>query len=219
MVSQRDWRSAPVGPGRILQQSRNPTSVFQIISNQSNFMNLPSFQFLKLTEPTLTTISSPKLDLIARTWEHIASRYLSRLETNRILAGRVRSIRLLAVHDGIHSVIDPGNGHIYKVPSEGYTTEAAFAAAVRASHDVLVSIFNDPASVSDLGHLLEESLALVGNEIEKAAGQTSGAESAAAYLQTFAPLLVNHHTALRRALALRPVQSRELAGAGWRRSA
>jgi len=182
-------------------------------------MNLPSFQFLQLTESALTTISSPKLDLIGQTWEHIASRYLRRLESNRILAGRVRSIRLLAVHDAIHAVIDPGNGYIYKSQSEGYTTEAAFAAAVQASHDVLASVFDDPDSVSDLGHLLEESLALVGNGIEKAAGATSGAESAAAYLQTFAALLVNHHTAVRRPPALRPVSSRELAGVGWRRSA
>lgn len=182
-------------------------------------MNLPSFQFLQLTESSITTVSSPKLDLISQTWEHIAGRYLRRLESNRILAGRVRSVRLLAVHDAIHSVIDPGNGHIYKSQSEGYTTEAAFAAAVRASHDVLTSIFNDPASVSDLGHLLEESLALIGNEVEKAAGETSGSESAAAYLQAFTPLLVNHHTAVRRAPSLRPVSPRELTGAGWRRSA
>lgn len=182
-------------------------------------MNIPSFQFLQLASPSLTTISSPKLDLIAQTWEHIASRYLRRLESNRILAGRIRSVRLLAVHDAIHAVIDPGNGYIYKSQSEGYATEAAYAAAVQASHDVLVSIFNDPQSVEDLGHLLEESLALVGNPVEKAAGATSGAESAAAYLLTFAPLLVNHHTAVRRAPALRPLGSRELVGAGWRRSA
>ncbi len=181
-------------------------------------MNLPSFQFLQLAHPFPTTISSPKLDLISLTWDHIAARYIKRLESNRIFAGRVRSIRLLAVHDAIHSVVDPGNGYIFKEISGGSTTEAAFAATVRASHDILVSVFNDPASVSDLGHLLEESLALVGNETEKAAGSGSGARSAAAYLGTFAPLLVNHHTAVRRAPVLQPV-SRGLAVTGWRRSA
>lgn len=181
-------------------------------------MNIPSFQFLQLTEPSYTTVSSPKLDLISQTWEHIAKRYLSRLESNRILAGRIRSIRLLAVHDAIHSVIDPGNGHIYKQQSEGYTTEAAYAAAVHASHDILTALFSDAASRSDLRHLLEESLSLIGNETEKAAGATSGSESAAAYLKTFAPLLVDYR-AERKAPVIYSNHSYEPVGADWRKSA
>lgn len=181
-------------------------------------MNLPSFQFLQLVDPNPTTVSSPKLDLISLTWEHIANRYLRRLETNRILAGRVRSIRLLAVHDAIQSVVDPGNGYIFKESSTATTTEAAYAAAVKASHDILAAVFNSQEDQEDLGHLLEESLELIGSESGKYAGSLTGAASARTYLGTFGPLLVNHHTAVRRPPALQPV-ARGQAGAGWRRSA
>ena len=181
-------------------------------------MNLPSFQFLRLAEPFPTTISSPKLDLISLTWDHIAARYLKRLESNRILAGRVRSIRLLAAHDAIQAVVDPGNGYVFKEIAGGSSTEAAYAAVVKASHDILVSVFDDPAAITDLGHLLEESLALIGNEVEKTAGERTGARSAAAYLATFAPLLVNHPPPVRRAPALQPA-ARAYAGSGWSRSA
>ena len=143
------------------------------------------------TELVATTVSSPKLDLIQATWTHIAERYLKRIENNRILTGRVRAVRLLAVHDAIHSVIDPGNGHIYKEISEGSTIEAAYAAAVKASHDVLASVFTDPDDREDLADHLEESLSLIGKEDEKEAGVLSGADAAAAYVRNFALLIVN----------------------------
>lgn len=144
-----------------------------------------------------TTVSSPKLDLIQSTWTHIAERYLQRIESNRILSGRVRAIRLLAVHDAIHSVIDPGNGHIYKDISEGSTIEAAYAAAVQASHDVLAAVFTDPDDREDLADHLEESLSLIGKEDEKEAGLFSGADSATAYIRSFAPLIANRGPAHR----------------------
>lgn len=159
-------------------------------------MNLPISQFIPVSEPLTTTVSSPKLDLISFAWDHIAARYLSRLASNRVLAGRVRSIRSLAVHDAIQSVVDPGNGHIYREISAGTTTEAAFAAAVQASHDILAAVFARPGDRSDLEDLLAESLDLIGDESEKSAGILSGHESAAAYLSTFATLLVAHHQPL-----------------------
>lgn len=154
-------------------------------------MNLSTAQLVS------TTVSSPKLDLIQATWTHIAERYIQRIESNRILTGRVRAIRLLAVHDAIHSVIDPGNGHIYKDISEGSTIEAAYAATVQASHDVLAAVFTDPEDREDLADHLEESLSLIGKENEKEAGLFSGADSATAYIRSFAPLVVNRGSARR----------------------
>lgn len=165
-------------------------------------MNLSQDHLIRISEPLATTVSSPKLDLIQLAWEHIAERHLRRIRHNRILLGRVRAVRLLAVHDAVHSVIDPGNGHIYREISEGSTLEAAFAAAAQASHDVLASVFSDPEDRENLAHLLEESLGLVGKEDEKEAGAFSGAESARAYLKAFAPLLLDHAAADKR----RPVQ-------------
>ncbi|MES2657120.1 MAG: hypothetical protein V4689_00810 [Verrucomicrobiota bacterium] len=155
-------------------------------------MNLSISQLIQITEPLSTTVSSPKLDLIQLAWDHITQRYLQRIGSNRIFAGRVRAIRLLAVHDAIHSVIDPGNGNIYKEISEGSTIEAAYAAAVKSSHDVLAAVFTDSEDREDLADLLDESLSLIGKEDEKAAGIFSGSDSASAYLRNFAPLLVNH---------------------------
>lgn len=180
-------------------------------------MNLPSEQFLQIVQPFPTTVSSPKLDLVALTWNHIAERYLRRLEPNRIHAGRVRSIRLLAVHDAIHSVIDPGNGYIFHEISAASGTSAAAAATIRASHDLLASVFTATEDRADLADLLEESLSLLGNDAEIPAGIASGARAAAAYLQAFSPLLTH-----RPAHADRGFQSagrqREFAG-WWRRSA
>ncbi|RYD27630.1 MAG: hypothetical protein EOP87_20880 [Verrucomicrobiaceae bacterium] len=156
-----------------------------------------------------TTVSSPKLDLIQATWSHIAERYLKRIENNRILTGRVRSIRLLAVHDAIHSVIDPGNGHIYREISEGSTIEAAYAATVKASHDVLAAVFTDAGDREDLADHLEESLALIGKEDEKEAGIFSGADSATSYIRSFALLIVNRGATRRNAFR----HSRDLAAA------
>ena len=172
-------------------------------------MNLTFAPLLQYSEPLLTTVSSPKLDLIEQTWDHIADRYIARIKNNRIFAGRVRSILSLATYDALHSVIDPGNGHIFKEISEGSTIEAAAAAAVKASHDVLSAVFTDPTDQQDLADLLEESLALFGNEEEKRAGLTSGERSASTYIKAFSPLLVEHRH--HRNLLRRPV--RELAAA------
>lgn len=187
-------------------------------------MNLPSFQFLQLLQPPSTTVSSPKLDLIALTWEHITDRYLQRIESNRILVGRVRSIRLLAVHDAIQSVIDPGNGYIYKEISNGSTIEASFAAIVQASHDILATIFDDASDQADLADLLEESLSLIGNAEEKAAGTVSGARSAATYSAAFATLLKPSASPARRSTTTRTspslaVANRLFSATEWRRSA
>lgn len=188
-------------------------------------MNLPSFQFLQLLQPPSTTVSSPKLDLIALTWEHITDRYLKRIESNRILAGRIRSIRLLAVHDAIQSVIDPGNGYIYKEISNGSTIEASFAAVVQASHDLLAAVFDGAADRTDLADLLEESLSLIGNAEEKAAGSVSGARSAATYVAAFSTLLNPSTSPARRSPAARTsspslaVANRLFSATEWRRSA
>jgi len=188
-------------------------------------MNLPSFQFLQLLQPPSTTVSSPKLDLIALTWEHIADRYLQRIESNRILAGRVRSIRLLAVHDAIQSVIDPGNGYIYKEISNGSTIEASFSAIVQASHDILAVVFDDPTDRADLSDLLEESLSLIGNAEEKAAGTVTGARSASIYVSAFATLLKPSASPAHRSSKPRltspslAVANRLFSAQEWRRSA
>lgn len=176
-------------------------------------MNLPSAQFLQVVQPFPTTVSSPRLDLVALAWTHIADRYLRRLESNRIHAGRVRSIRLLSVHDAIHSVIDPGNGHIFNEISTGSGTTAASAAAIQASHDLLAAIFTSPDDRADLADLLEESLALLPDDAERSAGTSSGARSAATYLQVFASLLTP------REAGRGAFQHRGAAGFFWQRSA
>jgi hypothetical protein len=187
-------------------------------------MNLPTSEFLQLVEPLPTTVSSPKLDLIALTWDHIANRYLQRIEPNRVLAGRVRSIRLLAVHDAIQSVIDPGNGHIFKEISRGSTIEASFAATIQASHDILAAVFDSAQDRADLADLLAESLALIGKDDEKSAGTLTGASSAAAYLRTFSPLLQNHRVTppaarFRESLATVGSRSHRSWPVEWQRSA
>ena len=180
------------------------------------FMNLSTSQLILSAEPHPTTVSTPKLDLIQLAWNHIAERYLHRIRTNRILTGRIRAIRLLAVHDAIHSVIDPGNGHLFKEISEGSGIEAAYAAAVKSSHDVLASVFTEPEDREDLADLLDESLSLIGREDEKNAGKSSGTDSASTYIKSFAPLLFNHRPEKR--LPVRAVR-RELAtasgGSSW----
>lgn len=180
------------------------------------FMNFFTSQLYLSAEPLSTTVSSPKLDLIQLTWSHIAERYLHRIRTNRILTGRVRAIRLLAVHDAIHSVIDPGNGHLFKEISEGSSIEAAYAAVAKSSHDVLASVFTDSQDREDLEDLLDESLSLIGKEGEKAAGKFSGADSARTYIKSFTPLLFNHRPEKRLSL---PADRHELAtgssGRSW----
>lgn len=180
-------------------------------------MNFSTAQLIQIADPIATTVSSPKLDLIVQAWNHIAERYLQRIQSNRIFAARVRSVRLLAVHDAIQAVIDPGNGRIYREISEGSTLEAAIAATARASHDVLVSVFTSSADREDLADLLEESLSLIGNPGEKEEGLFSGAGSARAYIKAFAPLLLDHRSAKdsRPVRVKRELASASAAGAYW----
>ncbi|MDP3850482.1 MAG: hypothetical protein Q8Q59_08270 [Luteolibacter sp.] len=174
-------------------------------------MNYSVFKFFEISTPLSITVPSPRLDLMLLTWEHIAARYLSLIQSNPELSGRVRAIRLLAVHDAIQSVIDPGNGRVYKEPSAGRTTEAAFAAAVQASHDILATVFTATRERRDLADLLAESLSLISGEKEKAAGILSGQQSAKSYLNTFISLLLSNSPPPKAAPAHRP---RELALAG-----
>ena len=160
-------------------------------------MNSPIFDHLKIATPLSTTVSSPRLDLILLAWDHIAERYLGRIASNRQFSARVRSIRLMAVHDAIQSVVDPGNGLVFSESSAGTTTAAAAAAAVKSSHDFLAAIFTEPSERRDLADLLEESLGLFSGEEEKAAGIFSGTRSADAYLDSFGLLLFNERTSRR----------------------
>jgi hypothetical protein len=154
-------------------------------------MNSPIFDYLKSAAPLSTTVSSPRLDLTLLAWDHIAERYLARIASNRQYFTRVRSIRLMAVHDAIQSVVDPGNGLIFNESSAGTTTTAAAAAAVKASHDILAAVFNEASDRLDLADLLEESLDLFQGVNEKAVGTLSGTGSADAYLDSFVLLLFN----------------------------
>ena len=152
-------------------------------------MKLPSSQFLSIVADLPSTLSSPSLESMIRAWDHIAERYLRRIETNRYHLGRIRSIRLLAVHDAVISIVDPGFGYIFKPTPNTRTTHAALAAAAQSAHDILAAAFDSHADRSDLNDLLEESLALVGNETERNAGALIGSQSAATYLDTFVTLL------------------------------
>jgi len=122
-------------------------------------------------------------------WDHIAERYLRRVESDRTLAGRIRSIRLLAVHDAVLSIVDPGFGYIFKPEAVTRSTQAALAATAQAAHDILADAFETLEDRADLTDLLAESLGLIGNAAERVTGAGIGAASAAIYLKTFAPLL------------------------------
>ncbi|MEO5712359.1 MAG: hypothetical protein ABIT37_02635 [Luteolibacter sp.] len=152
-------------------------------------MKLPSSQFLRLVADLPTHLSSPALESMVLAWDHIAERYLRRVESNRTFAGRVRSIRLLAVHDAVLSIVDPGFGYIFKPDAVTRSTQAALAATAQAAHDILADAFDAPEDRADLGDLLAESLSLIGNAAERATGARIGAASAATYLETFSPLL------------------------------
>jgi len=56
---------------------------------------------------------------------------------------------------------------------------------------VLAAVFNSPADLASLADTLEESLALISDDREKASGAFTGAESAATFIRTFAPLALN----------------------------
>jgi len=104
------------------------------------------------------------------------------------VAERIESIRLLAIHDAVISILGRGTGFIFNERSTGTTTAAALAATAQASHDILVSAFTLPRDVEDLGDALEESLSLISATAEKAVGSATGTASAAAFLNTFGPI-------------------------------
>ncbi|MFT4176535.1 MAG: hypothetical protein QM627_07745 [Luteolibacter sp.] len=149
-----------------------------------------------IDEPVFT--SFPELDLVEQAWEHIGDRYLTRLKSNRVYEGRIRSILSLAAYDAQSSITNPGSGHIYKEISRGTTFEAAAAASVQASHDILAAIFTSPGDRQDLADHLEETLGLLGKEEEKQIGIENGRRSAAIYIRAFSTLLPQRGKSLSR---------------------
>ena len=121
-------------------------------------------------------------------WDHIAKRFLDRISSNRAVAGKIESIRLLAIHDAVHAVFASGGGCVFNGTSAGSTLDAAMAATAQASHDVLAAVFDSPEDLASLTDTLEESLALISDDREKASGAFTGAESAATFARIF-PLL------------------------------
>ena len=121
-------------------------------------------------------------------WDHIATRYLNRLGADRALTGKIESIRLLAIHDAVLSILGPGEGFIFRESSTGTSLSAALAATAQASHDILASAFDQVADLADLDDSLEESLSLISDSLEKAVGTATGSASAAAFLESFGPL-------------------------------
>ncbi len=155
-------------------------------------MHLPTPQFSRLITILAFDLSNPSLDSLLIAWDHIATRYLNRLENRSEVADRIESIRLLAIHDAVISILGPGAGFIFTASSTGTTLSAALAATAQASHDILTSAFNSPADRADLNDALEESLSLISNSGEKAVGSATGSASAAAFLKTFGPLTARY---------------------------
>ncbi len=151
-------------------------------------MHLPTPQFSRLITVLAFDLNNPSLDSLFIAWDHIASRYVHRLEKRNQLAGKIESIRLLAIHDAVISILGPGAGFIFNERSTGTTLPAALAATAQASHDILASAFDSPEDLADLADLLEESLSLIPNGPQKAVGSATGAASAAAFIKTFGPL-------------------------------
>ena len=151
-------------------------------------MHLPTPQFSRLITVLAFDLSNPSLDSLFIAWDHIASRYLNRLDKRNRSAGKIESIRLLAIHDAVISILGPGTGFIFNERSTGTTLSAALAATAQASHDILANAFNSPEDLADLNDLLEESLSLIADAAEKAVGSATGSASAAAFLNTFGSL-------------------------------
>ncbi|MEO5916530.1 MAG: hypothetical protein ABIS50_20000 [Luteolibacter sp.] len=151
-------------------------------------MHLPTPQFSRLVTVLAFDLNNPSLDSMFVAWDHIATRHLRSLSSNRSLAGRIESVRLLAVHDAILSILRPGHGFIFNEPSTGTSLTAALAATAQASHDILSSAFDSPEDRSHLADALEESLSLISDRAEKAVGAATGAASAATFLATFGTL-------------------------------
>lgn len=151
-------------------------------------MHLPTPQFSRLVAVLAFDVNSSSLDSMFIAWDHIATRYLNRLQHDRVAAGKIESIRLLAVHDAVLSVLGPGAGFLFSESSTGTSLAAALAATAQASHDILVNAFIDPSDIADLDDTLEESLDLIDDYLEKSVGSATGSASAATFLQAFGPL-------------------------------
>lgn len=151
-------------------------------------MHLPTTQFSRLITVLAFDLSNPSLDSLFIAWDHIAARYLNRLDKHTRAGEKIESIRLLAIHDAVISILGPGTGFIFNERSTGTSLSAALAATAQASHDILASAFTSPRDVADLDDLLEESLALIPDSAEKAVGSATGSASAAAFVNTFGPL-------------------------------
>lgn len=167
-------------------------------------MHLPTPQFSRLVAVLAFDVNSPSLDSMFIAWDHISTRYLERLRFDRATAGKVESIRLLAVHDAVLSILGPGAGFLFSESSIGTSLSAALAATAQASHDILASAFPHPADLSDLDDTLEESLSLFSDPLEKAVGSATGSASAATFLKAFGPL------------AARKAEPAPLPSADWR---
>lgn len=171
-------------------------------------MHLPTPQFSRLVTILAFDLTSPVLDSMILAWDHIAARYLNRLKPNEASIGKIESIRLLAIHDAVQAIFASGTGCIYNGASTGRSLDAALAATAQASHDILVAVFDSPEDRASLDDSLEESLWLIADELERAAGAATGAESAATYAGSFAPLsLIRDEAPLRTAPTSRVTQT------------
>lgn len=175
-------------------------------------MCLPTPQFARLVTILAFDLTTPALDSMILAWDHIATRHLARSAASRAVASKVESIRLLAIHDAVHTVFASGGGCIFNGTSAGSSLDAALAATAQASHDVLAAVFESPADQSSLADALEESLALIGDEREKASGALTGAESAATFVRAFAPLALNPQIAGRQPVPARANHREQQAG-------
>ena len=151
-------------------------------------MHLPTPQFSRLIAVLAFDLNNPSLDSLFVAWDHIATRYLKRVRNRNEVVERIESIRLLAIHDAVISILGRGTGFIFNERSTGTTISAALAATAQASYDILTSAFNSPQDLADLGDALEESLSLISGTAEKAVGSATGTASAAAFLKTFGPI-------------------------------
>lgn len=152
-------------------------------------MQLPSPQFSRLVTVLAFDLSDPSLDSMILAWDHITTRFVNRIRHDREAAGRMESIRLLSIHDAVHSVFGSGSGYVFKQSEPDQSLGAAIAATAQASHDVLSAVFRKPERLADLKHTLEESLLLIPDARERDAGVRAGSRSAASYLDTFAPFI------------------------------
>ncbi len=149
-------------------------------------MHLPTPQFSRLVTVLAFDLNTPSLDSMLLAWDHIATRLLR--NRGRSIAGKIESIRLLAIHDAVLAILGPGAGFVFNGSSTGTSISAALAATAQASHDILANAFDDSATLADLHHALEESLSLISNDLEKAVGSATGSASAAAFIRAFGSL-------------------------------